>query len=124
MSKGRNNLVNRLDDPPVVRGQRNHRDSPARKILLVFNREVASYENLLPGIFRRLQKSAIFQPTPACKNCRDCFMRPKVTAQLVRQVFIEKNLHGTGCSLRANSRMRRIVSSGREGKLSWISSIG
>jgi hypothetical protein len=62
MSKGRNNLVNRLDDPPVVRGQRNHRDSPAREILLVFNREVVGYENLLPGIFRRLQRAPFFSP--------------------------------------------------------------
>jgi len=57
---------------------------------------VSSYQNVESGAFRGIEKLAVLQTGPSQVRSRERLMMIEVGPQIVRDVLVQEDLHGTG----------------------------
>ena len=100
----------RFDHWPVHGRERYQRNAAVGEVLFVFERLVARDQNIKPGTFRGVQQSAVFQTAPAhVRDCERIVMREQ-GPQIMRDIFVQEDLHLNGLVPRTKARTLTIVS--------------
>jgi len=86
-----------FDDPPVLSGERDDRDFAAGKVLLVFDGQVPGQEDIEAVLLRNAEQITILPTAPTHTSRSVNLMKFQIPTQLVGQIFVEQNLHGTRC---------------------------
>jgi hypothetical protein len=92
-----------FDDIPVMRGQHDDCKLKRRNILLVRERLIPRNKHIDIGFLRGLQKfailKAILKAIPSEMGDGHRFMLGQMSAELVRNIFVQQNPHRTCCLL-------------------------
>jgi hypothetical protein len=77
--------------------QRHNRELPPGEVLLVAERSVTGKKNVNPVVFGCPRQLAVLERSPAHPGDRHNLVRSYQVPQCVARIFVEQNLHLSGC---------------------------